>query len=505
MKRHTEKLEKAFQRSTFEEFDEKVAKQSKYLKQQIAEGKLENKQFTTGLELETYVVDDSGNIKLIDSDLLNSSRVNPELGLHNIEINLEPQECSPKGFRELENELRGKVEEFRNYLPENSKLQFDSVWTQGESPLNYFSEKQELDGFRFMENMKSATRYHGLDNALLEKNNGKIKFEVPGISREFDSLLFESLATSMQPHLQIPETSEFPKYYRYAIRSMAPILAITSNSPFLPPQLYNKEIDAEKLVDQSFHELRIPIFEQIVNTSEDYSRKKCRVPDDIKEPEELLDMLKEDETYYPWLRKWSVAEEGFKDNFWELEYKRGTFWRWVRPVFGGQKVKNCCDEKSLRLEYRPIPTQPTIKDIISVQAMTVGMIKGMVSEEHPVKDLEWVNAKENFYNVVKDGMNAEITWIDGSGSKKGMETALRETISLSKKGLEDFGFKEDKIDQLLMPLEKRIESEVTPSIWKKNQVRQGLRQGLNLEEAIEKMQQTYFKNSREKDSFSDWI
>jgi gamma-glutamyl:cysteine ligase YbdK (ATP-grasp superfamily) len=505
MEEYVEKLKRAFQDPTFERFDEKIVEQAEYLEEQVRKGELENEGFTVGLELETYATDKEGDIEPIPASVFESDAVNPELGLQNIEINAEARRCTEEGVKSLREELKGKMEEARSELrKEGMRLQLDSVWTQHSSPEEYLTERKERGGFVFPENMKSATRYHGLDNAILRKT-GEIGFEVPGVSRSFPSILFECLATSIQPHLQIPDTEKFPVYYSYAIRSMAPVLALTSNSPFLPAELYGDVKDPEKVVEESMHELRIPIFEQAVNTSEDYFGKKCRVPEDIESLEEAVWQIKEDEIYYPWLKEWDEPEEGFKDEFWELEYKTGTFWRWVRPVFGGQEVEDACGEKSARIEYRPVPTQPTLKDILSVQALVVGLLRGLVEEEHPVKEQDWGTAKRNFYRVAENGLSAEIEWIDRDGREAGKETALEETIRHAEKGLESFGFSEEKISELLHPIKERRSKEMTPSRWKKQKVSEALANGKNFNEALEEMQQEYYRKSSETGSFAEWI
>lgn len=501
MEEHVGKLKKALRKDTKQRFREKTREGAERLKQSIKDNELDNQDFTIGMELETYVINQEGDIATLKNSFFKQTPAKPELGLQNIEINAEPQKLSPKGVKKQKQELKEKKSKIQQKLQENNrKLLLDSTWTQHPQPEEYLTKHSEKEGFVFPENMRSVTRYHGIDNAVLERLNGEIKFSTAEVSYKFPSILFECLATSMQPHLQIPDTEQFPSYYNYAIRTMAPLLALTSNSPFMPPELY--ENPSEETVENSYHELRIPLFEQAVNTSEEYSRKKCRVPDDLENLEDAVDGIQKDETYHPWLREWSDPKNGFKDSFWELEYKRGTFWRWVRPVFGGEEVEDACGEKSVRIEYRPIPTQPTLKDNISVQLLVNGLLIGLKQKQHPLKQQSWEKAKQSFYNVVKNGLNAEIHWVNRDGEKTTeKEEIYTEIFELAEKGLKTQGFTEKQIQRRLQPLKKRWKQRKTPSAWKKQRVKDEIGKGKSFTDAVKQMQQDYYRLSQNAESF----
>ncbi|MDY6774451.1 MAG: hypothetical protein SVS85_04585, partial [Candidatus Nanohaloarchaea archaeon] len=448
MQEHVEGIEEALDEETHKEFDRRVREQADFLGDEARRGVLDNERFTIGLELEGYVIGSDHHLGEIPDSLLEESPFNPELGLHNFEINTSPTRFGPEGVREQEKEVEKRFRMTRDSLGgKGLEPVLDAMWTlqRGESSV-FLSEHEEMDGHIFPENMREVTRYHAIDNALRGVVGGEIEFEVPGASHVFPSILFESMATSIQPHLQIPDAEDFPEYHNAAVRTMAPVLALSTNSPFLPPDLYNDMEDPRQLVEDTFHELRIPIFEQAVNTGEGYEQKKVRVPRDIGGIDEMFERVAEDRIYAPALKDEETGD--YTGKFWEWNYKRMTFWRWVRPVVGGESVKGACDEKSIRLEYRPLPTQPSLEDIVSLQVFVAGLLHGMVEHRHPVQELEWEVARDNFYSVVRNGMDAEITWIDGNGGRTSdMDSIFSDLFRYAEKGLEERGLDGDRIDE----------------------------------------------------------
>ncbi|MFC7197109.1 hypothetical protein ACFQL4_24770 [Halosimplex aquaticum] len=361
-------------------------------------------------------------------------------------------------------------------------------------------------------NMRKDPRYGALDNVAVRRAGGEIEFSVPGATAGYRTILFESLATSIQPHVQVPDPSEFPRYHNLAVRTLGPLLALSTNSPFLPGDCYGDGADPERLVDDTHHELRIAAFEQSMNQG----CRKVRVPDDLGSPADAVEHVVADETFAPFLREWiededDVEEEGQKGGdptsaAWEFDYKRGTFWRWVRGVAGGDPVDGACDERSLRIEYRPLPTQPTVRDIVGLQVLTAGLLRGLVAADHPLENLPHEAAEESFYAAVEDGLEADLAWVTADGERTDdSETIFAEVFEFARRGLDEQGVDEETQDRYLDPIEARWEAGVTPSVWKKQRVRDHLDDGDDLEAALAEMQQKYVELSRERESFADWI
>ncbi len=180
---------------------------------------------------------------------------------------------------------------------------------------------------------------------------------MPGYSGSFPTILFESLATSIQPHLQIPDAAAFPEYYNAAIRTLGPLLALSVNSPLLPAEMYG-DTDGEWLCETTHHELRIAAFEQSVNTGEN---PKVRVPQDLDDTTDVVGRVVDDDLFAPFLRRiltMPIRDVGFEDDFGSSTHYVGPR-RWLRASSADAPVDGASPEQSLRIAIarnsRPSP------------------------------------------------------------------------------------------------------------------------------------------------------
>ncbi|MFB6308676.1 MAG: hypothetical protein ABEH35_05030 [Haloarculaceae archaeon] len=430
-----------------------------------------------------------------------------ELGLHNAEVNTDPTVFDGTGIEVQTTAVEMQVKKAKELAEaENCTLVLDAMWTipPDEGTRDYLAATDERDGLVFAENMRRDPRYVAIDNAILAHAGGEIEFDVPGFSGTFPTILFESLTTSIQPHLQIPAAERFPEYYNAAIRTLGPLLSLSTNSPFLPADCYDVA-DPTSLLEETHHELRIAAFEQSVNTT---PNPKVRVPDDIAEASEVVDRVVADDLVAPFLREWIAdgKRQEFDDEYWEFDHKRSTFWRWLRCVVGGDPVEGTSDEQSLRIEYRPLPTQPTTDDVIALQVLTAGLIRGLVARDHPITELPWQDAKRSFYSAAHDGPDADLTWVTADGERT-TDTAViyDELFEYARYGLDEQGVPERRANDLLGPMERRREAGTTPSAWKIERVGEYLDDGRDLSGAIEAMQRDYFDLSADERCFADWL
>jgi hypothetical protein len=324
----------------------------------------------------------------------------------------------------------------------------------------------------------------------------------------------ESLATSIQPHLQIPDTDDFPRYFNLAIRTMGPVLSLSSNAPFLPADCYD---DDPAVIDTTPHELRIPVFEGSINADAPRGEGKVRFPEDLTRATDVVDRVVEDETYAPVLADDAddvddaddaddadTSTSPYRATLREYDHKRGVHWRWVRGVVGGQPVGTESDGASLRIEYRPLPTQPTVRDTVAVQAFVVGLLRGLGVADHPLTDLPWTAARDCFYDVVDEGPDADLAWVTVDGDRTGdPDTVYDELFAYARRGLRDAGLDSDVVDAYLSPVERRRDGTV-PSAWKKARVREAVADGATLPEAIGRMQRDYIERAGGDTAFVDW-
>ncbi|WP_225335054.1 hypothetical protein [Halomicrobium urmianum] len=502
-----------------EEFAARVDEQAERLRRDVAAGEYDTDDFAIGLEVEVYGVDPggeggrndggdgrAGRLTALPESVFEGSLAG-ELGVHNAEINTDPDVFDGAGLESQADAFRRRFRDGRDAAAAAGRgLVLDAMWTvpPDEGSEAYLSAVEERSDVVVAANMHRDARYVALDNDTLRHAGGEIEFSVPGADHGFPTILFESLATSVQPHLQIPTAERFPAYYNAAIRTLGPVLALTANSPFLPPDLYNRVDDPRNLLSETHRELRIAAFEQSVNTS---ANPKVRVPDDVETAADVVDYVVADDTFAPFLREWVDDDpDGVQGEHWEFDHKRGTYWRWLRCVIGGDPVDGAGDERSLRIEYRPVPTQPTARDVAAVQALVAGLIRGVVARDHPLADLPWSEAERSFYAAARDGLDADLAWVTADGERTAdSETVFDELFDLARAGLDEAGVSGDRTDELLRPLERRWEARTTPAAWKVGRARDYLDDGLNLANAIHAMQRDYFDLSRERETFADWL
>ncbi|MHB9287766.1 hypothetical protein ACKVMT_12100 [Halobacteriales archaeon Cl-PHB] len=505
-------------------FMDRVEDQADWLRQAITAGEMDNHDFAVGMEMEVYAVESAtagqgpcgetdgwrGCLAPIPDAVFEDPAAAKELGLHNVEVNTDPSVLSEAGLAEQAAAIERRTAAAKEAATEQGvDLVLDAMWTippVGGSR-DYLADVDERSGVTLARNMRQDPRYVAIDNDALRQAGGDIPFTVPGADLTFPTILFESLATSIQPHLQIPSAEAFPHYYNVAIRTLGPLLALATNSPFLPADFYDEDaVDGRALVPATHHELRIAAFEQSVNHTD---HDKVRVPEDITATTEVVDRVVEDDLYAPFLREWIEGDadrESLGDEVWEFDYKRGTYWRWLRCVVGGDPVDGAGDEQSLRIEYRPLPTQPTVRDVVGLQAVTAGLIRGLVEAHHPIESLPWADAEASFYAAAEDGLEADLAWVSAEGEQtRDPAIIFGEVFAYAREGLAAAGIPEDDVDSYLAPIEARWNAGVTPSMWKKGRVREGLEEGLGLRHAIEEMQREYVELAEETESFADWL
>jgi hypothetical protein len=543
-------VEESLSEETRAEFDARVDRQAETVGHDLRSGALDNDDFAVGLELETYATDGEGRLVRLPDHLFESDVCGKELGVHNVELNTRPDVFDAPGIERQAASIRDAVREARQAVADLSapdstagdqsspeaaageqstdwtddalRLPLDAMWTVGpeEGAGTYLDATVERDGVVFAENMRRNARYVALDNEILRRAGGSVTLDVPGVERSFPTILVESLATSIQPHLQIPAAADLPTYFDVALRTMAPVLALATNSPFLPAEFYPAATgdEAHDLVDAGHHELRIAVFEQGINAGCEPGREKVRFPRDLTSQADVADRLADDETYAPFLTDpHATLPDDYTERFPELDHKRGTYWRWLRTVVGGQVPRGTRQRHgdtagddnttaSVRLEYRPLPTQPTATDVVGLQCLTVGLVRGLVVADHPVADLDWADARDAFYDVAANGLDADLAWITADGDRTSdTDTVLREVFEFARRGLTEQGLQETKADAYLAPIDARRRVGTTPSDWKREQVHEAIDDGLTLPEAIRRMQRKYLERAERVESFVDWL
>lgn len=484
------------------EFEAQVEADAEVIKAEIADGTFDNPQSIIGFEYEFYAVDSSSKaLARVPRRLLELIGFEKELGLHNAEMSTSPQPLNPYGLATQESEVRARLSAAESTTTAEGMLMVsDAMWTippAGETAREYLTDSVSDDGVQIATNMSDSPRYHAMANT---GQPAGMRLDAPGVDLVTDTVMPESLITSIQPHYQVPHASDLSEYFRYALRIAGPLLALGVNSPFFPPDLYDEGLSADDVLADGWMENRISVFETVLNAQG--APDKVAFSEDIATVEEAVDRIATDRTIVPMPVE---PSNRFDDSFAHFRRKHGTFWRWVRPVFEGATRSSA----NARIEFRPIPGQPTVRDSIAFLAAFAGLMESLPRREHPVYDQPWEDARENFYAAMRDGLDADLTWIAHDGDETADRRELYEDLFAHvADGLEMRGLSEQEVEKYLWPLRHRARHEITPAGWKKGEVERNLASGLDFDEAVHEMQREYVEQQERtliEGSFADWV
>ena len=495
-------------RETFDvdgdEFRETALAEAEELKAAVRDGTFDNSQALVGLELELYAVDDRTDaLRRVPRQLLDLIGFEKELGLHNAEMQTTPQPLTSYGLAAQEKELQAHLAAaLEKTAAENIRLVSDGMWTVppvGETASAYLCDSVEQDGVRIATNMSDSVRYHAMANTDYPS---RFELAAPHVSLSAGTVMPESLITSIQPHYQVPHAPDLPEYFRYALRVAAPLLALGVNSPFFPPDLYDDAPDADIVADAHM-ENRVHVFESVLNPPDSAAEgPKVRFPQDFESVEAAIDAVAADTCIVP-----MAVSPGnrFDDEFVHFRHKHGSYWRWIRPVLDGASPSLA----NARIEFRPLPAQPTLRDAVAFEAVFAGLMESLPRREHPVKSLPWTDAEGNFYAAVRDGLRADIRWLTADGEETtDVDQICSECFELARDGLEMRGLSTAEARRYIRPLRERLDRRTTPARWKHDQVREQVETGVPLGEAIWGMQSAYVDRQAEtliEGSFVDWL
>ncbi|WP_262179308.1 glutamate--cysteine ligase family protein [Haloarcula laminariae] len=487
-----------------EAFHERAREEAAQLKEEVRSGTFDNSEAIVGMELELYAVDDRTDaLRRMPRHLLELIGFEKELGLHNAEMQTSPQPLNSHGLAAQRNELKASLLPAQQRVQsEGIRLVSDGMWTvppNGETAREYLCDCVEEDGIRIGTNMTDAVRYHTMANTGYPS---AFELDAPHVSLSAETVMPESLITSIQPHYQIPHAPDLPEYFTYALRIAAPVLALSVNSPFFPPDLYDDAPDADIVADAHM-ENRVGVFESVLNPAEgDSTPPKVCFPPDFDTVEDVIDDIVEDDTIVP--RRLQSGTR-FDDDFVHFRHKHGSYWRWVRPVFEGPTRSAA----NARIEFRPLPAQPTVDDAVAFEALVAGLMESLVQFEHPIQSQDWETARENFYAATRDGLDADIEWITADGTTTtSTDEIYGELFEHARDGLEGRGLSTEAAHEYLRPLRERADRRMTPARWKHDYVRKRVEENVPLAEAIWGMQAAYIRQQEETlldGTFLDWL
>jgi CBS domain-containing protein/gamma-glutamylcysteine synthetase len=418
----------------------------------IDEGLIESGVRRIGAEQEMFIVDHAMHPSMRALDILkrlNHPQFTTELAQFNMEVNLTPQEMVDDCLRRMEQELEGLLTQARraaNAL--GSRLLLTGI-------LPTVTQKDLA-----LESMTPEKRYRQLNSTMVAHRGAKFNMLIKGLDElraRHDNVMFEACNASFQIHFQVG-ADEFANLYNLAQTVAAPVVALAVNSPvFLQHRLWS--------------ETRVALFQQSVDTrSETLQARRVRprvVFGDRWVDKSVLEIFREDIARFRVLLSTDRGESplemldrGVLPRLRALRLHNGTIYRWNRPCYGVHD-----GHAHLRIEFRALPSGPTILDEIANATFFFGLMTAL-SEEHDniTKVMNFDDAQHNFMMACRYGLKARLQWIGGE-TFSADELILDRLLPLAREGLKAKRIRPRDIARYMGVLEERAESGQTGSQW----------------------------------------
>lgn len=435
-----------FTAEDFRAFATRLSEESALLQHELAAGKFADTGYVGGFELESWLIDHNHFPAPINETYLArlaDPLVVPELSKFNVELNGTPQALQGNALSRMEAELTGT---WRRCLDVAHTLDASLVMI-GILPTIRESEL-------VLQNISPLNRYFALNEQVLARRAGKpITIDIDGreqLHMVHHDVMLEAATTSFQVHLQTP-AHESLRYYNASLILSAPIVAACANSPYL----FEKDL---------WDETRIPLFEQAVDLGGFHG---------LADPERRVtfgsgylqnspfECFEENLRAYPVLLP--IHFDTPPEQYAHVRLHNGTIWRWNRMLIGFDDEQ----QPHLRIEHRVIPSGPSIVDQIANAALYLGLAHFYAQDSQaPETRLPFDTARENFYAAARTGLDAHITWLDGTPTDM-RSLLLDELIPQAVYGLKQLGIERDEAEHYLGIVRARVASGQTGSAWQR--------------------------------------
>lgn len=465
-----------FDDNDFKRFHQKLEQETLLLAKMLEQNKCSAREPVAGFEIEAWLIDKSMRPSPTNKQYLatlNNPLVSAELAKFNIELNCTPVPLTGDVFNNLFQQLQTT---WNNAYRHAADLDHHIVMI-GILPT---LKQQDLN----LGNMSDLHRYRALNEQILHLRGKPIHIDISGTEHlkiDHHDVMLEAATTSFQTHIQLP-LQVAHHFYNASIITSAPIVALCANSPFL----FGKEL---------WHESRIPLFEQAVGTGgydgaaqgpvkrvsfgSDYARHS------------IIECFQENLLHFPILLP--VDQDAAVDAFSHLRLHNGTIWRWNRPLVGFDEDGT----PHIRVEHRSPPAGPTVLDSIANAAFYYGLARNICTEIMANGlPLPFSQAKDNFYQAARYGLDAHIIWFDGT-SHRLPQLLQSELLPRAAAGLKSLGVDKADCEDYLDIIRQRIAN-------KQNGCRWQLQYSRKHDHDLAEMTRTYLKHQNSGRPVSEW-
>lgn len=465
-----------FEKGDFQAFYHKLEQETVLLKRLIEQNACSPRKPVAGFEIEAWLVDNAMRPSPINKHYLatlNDPLASVELAKFNIELNSDPVPLTGNVFNRLRQQLQSTWTKARRHA---ENLDHNIVMI-GILPT---LEQTDLT----LNNMSDMHRYRALNEQILQARGRPVHIDIGGIEHlkfDHDDVMLESATTSFQTHIQLPIAIAH-HYYNASIIASAAMVALCANSPFL----FGKEL---------WHETRIPLFEQAVETggydgASHGPLRRVSFGSGFARYS-IIECFQENLSHFPVLLP--VIQNTNPEAFAHLRLHNGTIWRWNRPLVGFDEDGT----PHIRVEHRTPAAGPTVVDAIANAAFYYGLAQNICDEIiGKGLPLSFAQAKDNFYQAARHGLDGVIVWFDGS--KHRLDHLLQsELLPRALAGLQSFGVDSSGIDDYLGIIRQRIASRQNGCCWQRRYIS-------DYNHNFAEMTKSYLKNQNGGNPVSEW-
>ncbi|WP_149360671.1 glutamate--cysteine ligase family protein [Lolliginicoccus suaedae] len=449
-----------------------------------------------GMEVELNLVDDAMEPAKANDEVLAAIADNDyqtELGRFNIELNVAPAPLAGESIREVELGLRRSLEHADDMASRNGAR----VVLTGMLPT---LRTEHFDAAWITDN----PRYALLNEQIFAARGEDIEIDISGngldggaerLRIDCTSVLPEAACTSVQLHLAV-DPDMFAAYWNAAQCVAGVQVALGANSPFLAQTAL-------------WHESRIPVFEQAIDTRSLELKNqgvRPRVWFGERWITSIFDLFDENARYFPALLPEATdeaplarLEAGETPSLAELSMHNGTIYRWNRPVYAVVE-----GTPQIRVENRVLPGGPTVIDTMANAAFYYGVVHALAHADRPAwTQMSFDAARTNLEKAARHGMDARLYW-PSCGEVGPDELALRWLLPLAEQGLSDYGVAAEVRDRYLSIIEERCLQRRNGAGWQRRMVARLEKSGMTRQEALPRMLAEYAELMRAGDPVHTW-
>jgi gamma-glutamyl:cysteine ligase YbdK (ATP-grasp superfamily) len=442
-----------FDQRDFARFRRRLAAETDLLHDLVEREELSRRQPVAGLELEAWLIDGRGRPAPRNDEFIarvDTPEIVSELGRFNIELNVPQQPVQGAGLGRLAADLGSTWQRC-----------CDTAAAMGLQAVAIGILPTLTDADLTLANLSDKVRYRALNQQVLRQRHGRAnRLDIPGthgdvLHSEHRDVMLEAAATSFQVHLQVP-ADETVRAYNASLIASAPVVALSCNSPLL----FGRRL---------WQETRIPLFEQSLNIG----AREDGAHDALARVSfgsgyagySLVECFRENLDRFEPLLPVQLAEAA--ERLPHIRLHNGTIWRWNRPLAGFDDDGRI----HLRIEHRPMAAGPTVADMMANLAFSIGLVAALARESLPPEGrLHFTEARRNFYEAARLGLDATLRWIDGR--ELPARTLLPELVATARDGLAALEVEPTLADGWMALLEARLAAGASGARWQLDRLHQ---------------------------------